>query len=560
MELVDRSTTLMYQTEYEVIARKSREILWFKGYYDLISLGKRLWKKNDDKLIDRIEIEGLMSNLIIEGIANFKSIIVQLEQKYQLDLRHIVDFSFLDTYEKNLTIHYSNGGNAIGLVVPTGEEIAVVENGHRGPYSPEEIKYAMETIHALLISLGDLHRYFIDFNFNMPKISKDFAANYYFEAFKLSPKTGMAHNQLGTLFTGQNYDLDSIYHYLYSLVCPVPFELSDINVVKLLQCNSEYLEQLERNDKYDMVAVRDIISRYILIVDVFFFDKDIADFNTLCHCMLIDFRKMLQSKRMELSSDVIYKMTAILFFCLAKLKMLGSAKVHHLHAFLVAICSEMIAAFIMKLEQFIADRKDANDKFQTAYGRRFEDFERNVRMARDNHKKFLEEKPAGPNETNGQSVKILDHKLSGESTDQKVGTRSDGDLAGGSSGRERESDVKLSASSQGKNRKKQLKIRRRRKRVASDDSDSEMSDNEDSELDYEMDTDFSSESSSDEEDSWNSSDGEAHFGELNGTARQKVCLTIRGNFFRRKLMVFSLFPFSRISMEMPRTPPRTKTL
>lgn len=513
-DIVDRSTALIYQTEYEAIGRKSREILWFKGYYDLISLAKRLWRKSDSNAsstfgCDRPEEQ--MSNLIIEGIAHFKSIIVRLERKFNLDLRNTVDFSFLDTYEKNLY---------------TTEDVYNGTDGVAEQRSSNEVtKYAMETIHALLISLGDLHRYFIDFNFNMPKISKDFAANYYFEAFKLNPKTGMAHNQLGTLLTGTNYDLDSIYHYLYSLVCPVPFELSDINVTKLFQANAKYLERIDSNDKVDAIGVRDFIARYILIVDVFFYDKDVSDFNALCHCMIVDFRKMLQSKRTLMSSDVLYKMIAILFFCLAKLKSIGSNKVHHLNAFLVAICAEMIAACTFKFEEYIAERGDQNDRFQQKYGRRFDGFERNVRAARDNHKRYLLEKNPDAkralqakmdNEING------DNKLSFESVESMPNAKSPPNRSesrtAGSSGRERDSDTaatKNSASSEPKSsgggKKRAQHLRRRRKRLTSENSESDLSYFEDSGSEYEMDTDFSSdddESVNANEDSWYSSENE----------------------------------------------------
>lgn len=152
--IVDQSTALIYQTEFEVIGRKCREILWFKGYYDLISLAKRLWKKNQSH--DK-RGEEQISNLIIEGISHFKMIIVNLERKFSLDLRDVVDFSFLDTYEKN-------------LYTAVASQNSICHNENRS--QDEVAKYAMETIHALLISLGDLHRYFIDFDFTMPKISK----------------------------------------------------------------------------------------------------------------------------------------------------------------------------------------------------------------------------------------------------------------------------------------------------------------------------------------------------------------------------------------------------
>lgn len=154
--IVDQSTALIYQTEFEVIGRKCREILWFKGYYDLISLAKRLWKKNQGGGNNK-RAEDQISNLIIEGIGHFKLLIVNLERKFSLELRDVVDFSFLDTYEKNL---YTAVANQNGIS----------RNENRS--QDEVTKYAMETIHSLLISLGDLHRYFIDFDFAMPKIDK----------------------------------------------------------------------------------------------------------------------------------------------------------------------------------------------------------------------------------------------------------------------------------------------------------------------------------------------------------------------------------------------------
>lgn len=523
-DIVDRSTALIYQTEYEKIAKKSREILWFKGYYDLISLGKRLWKKHDAD--ERPESQ--MSDLIIEGIAHFKSVVVNLEQRFDLDLRNIVDFSFLDTYEKNMLFSTA----AIQYNSQDGDTTVITE---------EQKKYGMETIHAILISLGDLHRYFIDFNFKMPKISKDYASNYYFEAFKLNPNSGMAHNQLGTLYSGNNHDLDSIYHYLYSLVCPVPFELSDVNVTKLFQANSQYLEKIEGSD---VVGVRDFIARYILIVDVFFYDKEINDFNTLCHCVLLDFRKALQSKRLEISADILFKMIAILLFCLVKLKTLGSNKIHHLNAFLVALCAEMVSSCTTKLDQFIADHRGQNERFQSKYSKRFDEFENNVRRAREKHKQYLEQCTTQPQpkllkaERNRNDIdsgknssnEMVANKSSGEYESHIItklnvnGVDRDLDPAGGSSGRERESDIgKLSASSQNKNKKKKIKVRRRPKCATNEDSDSELSGNEDSESDYEMDTDFSSDEDS-INDYWSSSENEEDEEELDQTVTNRHLL------------------------------------
>lgn len=532
--IVDQSTTLIYQTEFEVIGRKCREILWFKGYYDLISLAKRFWKKhqtNDKRAEEQI------SNLIIEGISHFKMIIVNLERKFSLDLRDVVDFSFLDTYEKNLYKAVASQNN-------------VCHNENRS--HDEVTKYAMETIHALLISLGDLHRYFIDFDFTMPKISKvnlnlfhilmngfnydllfilcvlilqDFAANYYFEAFKLNPKTGMAQNQLGTLLSGINYNLDSIYHYLYSLVCPVPFEISDSRVSILFQNNSSYLEKSESsNEKIDSLGLRDFIARYLLVIDVFFYDKQIDDFNSLCHCMLLDFRKMLQSGRIELTGDMLFKMIAMFFFCMVKLKTIGSNKIHSLHAFLVALCAELVSACSIKLKKFIESRENQNAKFQSKYYNSFDAFEQTVRETREKHKRYMESIASSSSHTNdeGNDTASIHGHVNGKLTISKLSDDSNGlknerkfilngheDIGTNSSGRDRESDAGKSTpmSSQTKiSTKRKGNFRRRRRRALSDHSNSDLSYFEDSD----MDTDFSTDDDSADEnvDSWYSSDSE----------------------------------------------------
>lgn len=500
--IVEQSTALIYQTEYEVIGRKCREILWFKGFYDLISLAKRFWKKNEanDK-----RAEDQISNLIIEGISHFKLVIVNLERNISLDLRNVMDFSFLDTYEKNFYTAVANQNDAY----------------HNENRSLDEVtKYTMETIHALLISLGDLHRYFIDFDFSMPKISKDYAANYYFEAFKLNPKSGMAHNQLGTLMTGSNYDLDSIYHYLYSLSCPIPFELSDSRVMLLVEKNANYLERAEAaSDKADAIGIRDFIAHYIFVAEAFYYDKDINDFNSLCHCLLLDFRKLLKSTRSDLSGDLLFKMVAIFFFCLIKLRTIGSNKFHSLNAFMVALCAELIDASIVKFDKFVAEREPQDMEFQSKYLDEFNEFELSVRIAREKHKRFVETNE--PGECSGSSAgcsqaneKIVGNGLLTEAMKkrQPLSSGLDDMMAGGSSGRDRESGKSTQNSSQPPNQvKRKALVRRRRRRIHSENSNSDLSCSSESECD--MDTDFSSDEASDvddydDNDSWCSSEND----------------------------------------------------
>lgn len=354
----------------------------------------------------------------------------------------------------------------------------------------------------------------------------------------------MAQNQLGTLLAGSNYNLDSIYHYLYSLVCPVPFEVSDSRVVLLFQSNASYLEKTEgANDKGDSIGLRDFVARYLLVVDVFFYDKDINDFNSLCHCMLLDFRKMLQSNRIELSGDILFKMVAMFFFCMIKLKTIGSNKIHSLHAFLVALCAELVGACSNKLNKFIESHEAQNAKFQAKYHKNFEGFEQTVRDARDKHKRYMESVASSASHTNDESndgVSVKSHgngklsvnKLSDESGGLKNGRKfslnGHEDMATNSSGRDRESDAgKSTPLSQNRNQKRKGNLRRRRRRMVSAHSNSDLSYFEDSECD--MDTDFSTDDddSVDENgDSWYSSESDEE---------EEVCLIFL--FYFNKKMI-----------------------
>lgn len=254
-ELVSQRDQLLTQCEdllledFETIGRKSRDVLWRKGYYDLISTAKKFWKATRDHLSDE-EIANLV-NFIQAGIGQYKKLILELEDKFSLDLRYIIDFD----------------------LIKSGVEWKPAEISQREIYTIHENSYALESIHCFLIVLGDLHRYFVEFNFANSEITKITAANFYIEAFKLNPKNGMPHNQLGTLYAGQSYDVDSVYHYLYSLISPVPFDLSENNVTRIFQINSDFLEKYGNEENDGEFSVKAFVAQMLLMVDIFFYDK-----------------------------------------------------------------------------------------------------------------------------------------------------------------------------------------------------------------------------------------------------------------------------------------------
>jgi hypothetical protein len=63
------------------------------------------------------------------------------------------------------------------------------------------------------------------------------------------------------------------------------------------------------------------------------------------------------------TDDLIYKIVTTLFFCLIKLRMQTSKKVHSLNAFLVGICLTLIDVCLGNLEKFVDDRSKEIEKF-----------------------------------------------------------------------------------------------------------------------------------------------------------------------------------------------------
>ncbi|XP_075150462.1 smg5 nonsense mediated mRNA decay factor [Haematobia irritans] len=487
--------------DYQSVGKRAREIMWRKGYYEFIAYVKKNWGKElkDTSQPGAEESIQKIERFLCAGILNYKRIAAKMEEIYDLDLKYLIDFTIIsDTYLKELKEKEKQNKGDTWLDVDDINNYAVDK-------SLDAVSFALDTIHSSLLSLGDLHRYFLDFRINTKlNINKQLAAKYYFEAFKLNPAIGMAQNQLGTLYYGQNYDLDSIYHYLYSLVSLIPFELSENNVCKLFSVHADYLTKMDP-DKIEF-SLQDFYARFYLIVDIFFFDKEVPDFNSLCHCVLVDLRKILCSKTFNVNDSSIFKIVSILFFCLSKLKMINSQKVYSLNAFLVAVCSDLMDACIVSLEQTILAKTAENEQFHIMYAKKFEEFDMLVRKSRNEYKNWLS--TTGEAERKEKKQTQLSQKdFSSDSRDSqrshdeyvcktqdsskqmKDDIKNDGEPnSTRSSDEAKESDLKTPLSC--KSKKRGMKLRRRRRKIAQSD-DSSCYDTE-----SDMDTDFST----DEED------------------------------------------------------------
>ncbi|GAB0092560.1 Smg5 [Sergentomyia squamirostris] len=438
LSIVRKCEHLIYQDE-EGVSTKARMLLWRKAYYEPIALAKRLTRAQ----IPTPEELEMLQIFILEAIDHLKTVLITVEQRFDLDLKYLVDLGIFSNINQ-----------------------VCVENGDDKRITMASRSFALDTIHALAISLGDLHRYYLDFSFitapGLTTITADTAAAFYFEAFKLNPKVGMPQNQLGTLLAGRNYNLDAVYHYFYALVCPVPFNLSEDNVIKILLQNANYLEHLHVDEEEYVVTVKDFLSRFILIVDIFFYDKDVADFSGLCHVLLVDLKWLLEARRMFLSANMLFKMVAILFFCMLKLQRSNSDKIHHLNAFLLAICAQLIGSCIGKMEEFVAEREEQNQTFKEAYLERYDAYDRCVRDTRRERQKRVDN-PQKPASISSYSDR---NSLS---------------VGGGSSQMEKNNQQQVKDAAK---KLKSSKMRRRRRRAqSSSSSDSDLTSNFDSDSD-----------------------------------------------------------------------------
>lgn len=245
-------------------------------------------------------------------------------------------------------------------------------------------EWAGRSVHQSLIYLGDLCRYKLDI---YPNWSPSLAIRYYSQAIYFKPEYGMPHNQLGTLAThlNSNHSLDAVYHYLHCLSSKIAFEGTENNLHRLFEKNSIYLQTLpEENSDADCIVlpephehIKRFISRFLLLVDVWYFTKKIPDVYSLCHQTSVDLRECLSYPKPGssvsgdgnvdtessdadsitsptfLHSDIIFKITIICIFCLSKLQSSQSHHISNVIAFTLALYSQILQHICNRFQEAI---------------------------------------------------------------------------------------------------------------------------------------------------------------------------------------------------------------
>lgn len=316
--------------------KKGEELLWRKVFYDPVSAAKKL-KRN---IYTQDEISNLQNHIYV-GIGFYHHFISKLQTTFNLNLPNVIDFPIIEN--------------------------DVIQNGELKEYHQE---WAELAVHQCLIYLGDLNRYKLELT---PNSVSCLPIRFYMQAVSFKPDYGMPHNQMGTLALSQENHLDAVYHYMRCLACKYSFEGTSNNLISLFEKNSHYIEQLpQQNDDPDCTVllsksehVKRFIARFLLLIDIWYFNKNIPKVFNLCHLTFKDlddclsFSKpssesgetptdvdSLESEYLNsptfLNSRILFKITVVCLLCISKLQSNNAQQVSTVTAFTLAVYSQLI--------------------------------------------------------------------------------------------------------------------------------------------------------------------------------------------------------------------------
>ena len=223
---------------------RCEEILWKRNYYDYVKFCKKYRKQilSNEWPIFRMHITS--------GIGHYQSLLFSFRKSF--DMKHLDDlilcipktkqsFKMSSIINYNLTDIPDSRCNVLkSMIEGDYEDDQFDDNEYIGNFNEDDdgpivneldLDYVQdekfnETLsflaHRFFICLGDLARYYVDF-FPMDKSNLEsrfshfyfkIASFYYKSASVIEPFLGMPFNQLGTLYIGSYWGLDSLYYYV----------------------------------------------------------------------------------------------------------------------------------------------------------------------------------------------------------------------------------------------------------------------------------------------------------------------------------------------------------
>lgn len=194
--------------------------------------------------------------------------------------------------------------------------------------------------------MGDLTRYHLEYD---PNDSNKKDSKYYLMSLMLLPSNGMPLNQLGTLFSSENYGCDAAYYYLYSLCCTEPFYGARENLKLLFLKNRKRYDEIKSKnfidrsklDEYELDELRNkeikkFLVLFLYIIDLVLSQTSIITSNSnqldnqqlqeLCQFSLQQFNSCMfylknsDPRKPYISDDLVFKLMLLILMSIEQLK------------------------------------------------------------------------------------------------------------------------------------------------------------------------------------------------------------------------------------------------
>lgn len=242
--LCNDSLKLLLDSEFKLDHyRKVEEIIWRRIYHDVYRFYKHKKQQHEtEKKVDAKKPEQcLLESHFISGIGFYSSLIIKLRYRYKVYDAHgvieplnaalgpIDNFLFCQDLSDDGS---RDSQNDKASMLVDDEDIAIIE-------------WARQAIYRSLVYMGDLARYLLEtsqFDY------RNQAFKFYLSASRNQPECGLPYNQLATLASSSNINLDAVCNYMRCCLKPKPFKGAESNMRKLFDLNRKLYEDLKNTD------------------------------------------------------------------------------------------------------------------------------------------------------------------------------------------------------------------------------------------------------------------------------------------------------------------------
>uniref|UniRef100_A0A1E1X9Y6 Putative nonsense mediated mrna decay factor n=1 Tax=Amblyomma aureolatum TaxID=187763 RepID=A0A1E1X9Y6_9ACAR len=320
--LKDYCERLLFTAPLEY-GRQAEELTWRKVYYDVVQHFKATKASMDEESMAELRAH------LLSGLGHYHHLLLRVQAEARLDLEAHVDVPLLWTHR--------------GL--PRGCRWNQRQPGEDAPSPlPEENQpWARQASHRFLIALGDLARYLSELEDGEFNRWAELSARYYWQALALDPASGMPHNQLGTLASGNTFR--AAYHFLRCLQSSQPFEGAQGNLLRLLDKNSSQpAPQIDRCKPSTLFT-----SSYLRLCEQFYTSSDTSGLQSLCEDCLSQLVSVLEQPEEEAS--LVFQAAVMAIICTDKLYKSGphplssasAAFTLNMFSHVVATCTRLVS-------------------------------------------------------------------------------------------------------------------------------------------------------------------------------------------------------------------------